>query len=425
MKKSIAVFLVVFSLAFELKAQINAEPREMRRSYVSPQQIVTMTAKTPFNQAMTILDSYSRKFLNKIIVDPENRTSAIGIDVDRMQWLDALEAILKSNDLWYKEYASYIQIIPGEQKEAVKVEEKEAPSLPAGTPTINSREVSIQAVFFEADVTKLDSRGLNINFLIQNTWNGIRSLDGSTPNIGLGAPAATGGSVGGQLNISGTGTYSLGGNSFGTLTALFGFLESQDLGKILASPDITVRSGQAGHVQVGVDFFVTTRDFAGNTVQMKQNAGIIMDATPTVYTQDSIDFVNLELTLQNSSAQGIGTSKLQVNTESAATKVLLLNGEQTTIGGLYSSTSSTHREGIPVLKDLPWWVLGIRYLTGSDNTSYQTKELIILIKATILPTLKERFESLTAGRAPSSRTVQEELQKLESKIKQFDPTVGK
>ncbi len=27
----------------------------------------------------------------------------------------------------------------------------------------------------------------------------------------------------------------------------------------------------------------------------------------------------------------------------------------------------TERVGIPFLKDLPWWVFGIRYLTGSDK----------------------------------------------------------
>lgn len=422
--------IMLFSLAFmfcavSVRAQINSEPRQMRHDYVSPQQMVTIASNTPFNQAITILDSYSRKFMKKIIVDPENRTNPIGVNVDRMQWLDAFEAILRANNLWYKEYDSYIQITPSKQQVVVKGEEKQTAELPPGTPTLDTREVSIQAVFFEADLTKLNARGLNINFLIQNTWNGIKSLDGVTPNVSIVGPTASQGSVAGQLSVSGASTYALGGGSFGTLSALFGFLESENLGKILASPDITVKSGQAGRVQVGVDFFVTTKDFAGNTIQTKQNAGIIMDATPTVYSQDSIDFVNLELQLQNSSAQGIGTASLQINTEQANTKVLLLNGEQTTIGGLYSYSKNVSREGIPVLKDLPWWVLGIRYLTGSDNVTIQTKELIILIKATILPTLRERFDAMKFRTTPQKGTVQEQLHELEKRIMQYDPTIGK
>jgi general secretion pathway protein D len=421
MKKPVLFFLAVLFCAINAQAQISSMPKELRHDYVAPDQIVTIAANTPFNQAISILDSYSRKFLKKIIVDPENRAGAIGVDVDRMQWLDALESILRANNLWYKEYDSYIQIVPGQQQQVVvKGEEKQAPALPPGTPTVDTREVNIQAVFFEADLTKLGAHGVNINLLIQNTWNGIRSTDGTTPNFSISAPSATSGSVSGQLSISGAHDF-----NFGALSALFGFLESEDLGKVLASPDITVKSGDAGHVQVGVDFFVTTKDFAGNTVQTKQNAGIIMDVTPTVYSQDSIDFVSLQLQLQNSSAQGIGSAQLQINTEMATTKVLLLNNEQTTIGGLYSTTTTSHREGIPVLKDLPWWVLGLRYLTGSDNNSVQTKELIILIKADILPTLRERFDAVRLKGPKPEKTVQQQLLELESKIKQLDPNVGK
>jgi type IV pilus assembly protein PilQ len=49
------------------------------------------------------------------------------------------------------------------------------------------------------------------------------------------------------------------------------------------------------------------------------------------------------------------------------------------------------RNGIPFLKDLPWWVLGIRYLTGSDGIELRKKELVILIKAELVPTLKDRL----------------------------------
>jgi type IV pilus assembly protein PilQ len=43
--------------------------------------------------------------------------------------------------------------------------------------------------------------------------------------------------------------------------------------------------------------------------------------------------------------------------------------------------------------DLPWWVFGIRYLTGYDQTIETKKELVILLKMELLPTLQERFEN--------------------------------
>ncbi len=424
MKKTILFFLAVLFCAVSVKAQINAEPKEFRHNYVAPDQMVTITANTPFNQAITLLDSYSTKFLNKIIVDPENRKASIGVDIDRMQWLDAFETILRGNNLWYKEYESYIQITPGQQQVVIKGEEKAAgPALPPGTPTLNSREVTIQALFFEADLTKLNQHGININFLLTNAWHGITSIPtANLPGGVSGVPPTLGLNAAQSGDITASGQYAF---SYGTVGAIFGLLQSEDMGKILASPEITVRSGEAGHIQVGVNFFVTTRDFAGNTVQTMQNAGIIINATPTVYSQDSIDFVSLNLDLTNSSLGGNATTGTIINTEQATTKVLLLNGEQTTIGGLYSTTQTTHREGIPVLKDLPWWVLGLRYLTGSEVISVQTKELIILIKADILPTLRDRFETLSTQGSKAQKSVQDQLRELENQIKSLDPTVGK
>ncbi len=424
MKKPVLFFLVALFCAANVEAQINAMPRELRHDYVAPDQIVTIASNTPFNQAISILDSYSRKFLKKIIVDPENRTGAIGVDVDRMQWLDAFESILRANNLWYKEYDSYIQITSGKQQTpTVAGTVATQAALPPGTPTLDSREVKIQAIFFEADLTKLNQHGINLNYLLSGSWNGITSMSSGNlptgvstvpPTLGLNAP-----NVG---DITASGQY---GFSFGTIGAIFSLLQSEDMGKILASPQIAVRSGEAGHIQVGVNFFVTTKDFAGNTVQTMQNAGIIINATPTVYSQDSVDFVALTLDLTNSSLAGNATTGTIINTEQATTKVLLLNGEQTTIGGLYSTTTSSHREGIPVLKDLPWWVLGIRYLTGSETMTTQTKELIILIKADILPTLKDRFETLMTKGPQPQKSVQEQLRQLENEMKQLDPTVGK
>jgi type IV pilus assembly protein PilQ len=429
MKRLLLVLIWISIWSVRSEAQINIAPKELRRAYVSPEQIVTITSATPFDQALAILDSYSRKFLSKIIVDPDNHTNAIGVDVDRMQWLDALEAILRANNLWYKEYESYIQIIPGQQQRQMEVVAKgeEKPALPLGMPTLESREVNIEAVFFEADVTKLNSHGINIDYIIKGTLGNLSPLtNGSTqqPNVTISPGATTSGgtaSVTGQLNLSGE--YAIG--NYGTLSALFGVLESENYGKILSSPNITVRSGQGGQVQVGQNFFVTTKDFAGNTVQQMQNAGIMINVTPTVIQQDSVDFISLDLQLTNSSLSGLGTTSEVVNTQQASTKILLLNGEQTTIGGLYTTTITTYREGIPVLKDLPWWVLGIRYLTGSDNNTVDSKELIMLLKANILPTLRERHEQVTKVGLPPIKTFQQQLQELEQRIRQYDPQIGK
>jgi type IV pilus assembly protein PilQ len=71
----------------------------------------------------------------------------------------------------------------------------------------------------------------------------------------------------------------------------------------------------------------------------------------------------------------------------------MLNGEETAIGGLFVNDEAITRVGIPFLKDLPWWVFGIRYLTGYDQTIETKKELVILLKMELIPTLQERLEN--------------------------------
>jgi general secretion pathway protein D len=104
-----------------------------------------------------------------------------------------------------------------------------------------------------------------------------------------------------------------------------------------------------------------------------------------MYTEDGLDYVLLQLQAERSSADP-GEITTEIRKTVANTEVLMLDGEETIIGGLFTHEEIVTRSGIPFLKDLPWWVFGIRYLTGSDKTSTIKREIIILIKLEIVPT---------------------------------------
>jgi type IV pilus assembly protein PilQ len=165
--------------------------------------------------------------------------------------------------------------------------------------------------------------------------------------------------------------------------------EEESLGEIIASPSVTVRNMQKGRIQIGSDYSIKQRDFAGNVTDKFFSTGSIVDVTPYIYREDSTDYILLQLNVERSSAVPSEVST-EIKKTSANTQVLMLNGEETVIGGLFINEETTDRTGIPVLKDLPWWVLGIRYLTGSDSKTTKKKEVVILIKTELLPTLKER-----------------------------------
>jgi type IV pilus assembly protein PilQ len=126
--------------------------------------------------------------------------------------------------------------------------------------------------------------------------------------------------------------------------------------------------------------------------------------------------------VERSSFQKNETSS-EIKKTNASTQVLMLNGEETILGGLFVTEEVVTRNGIPFLKDLPWWVFGIRYLTGSDQTIERKKELVILLKTELLPTLQERLENPITNPLNSEISKQNERVKyyqLESKSSQYN-----
>ncbi|HEY6625748.1 MAG TPA: hypothetical protein VIZ21_02225, partial [Ignavibacteriaceae bacterium] len=111
--------------------------------------------------------------------------------------------------------------------------------------------------------------------------------------------------------------------------------------------------------------------------------------TPYVYNKNGINYIVVKLEVERSSFLPTELTTVIKKTQ-ATTDVLMLDGEETVIGGLYVNDETTVRNGIPFLKDLPWWVFGIRYLTGSDQTIVRKKEVIIVLRVELLPTLEER-----------------------------------
>jgi type IV pilus assembly protein PilQ len=137
---------------------------------------------------------------------------------------------------------------------------------------------------------------------------------------------------------------------------------------------------------------VVVQDFAGNTVTQFVQTGSILDVKPYIVRHDSIDFIILELKAERSSSQ-TGETGLEILKTQANTEVLLLDGEETILGGLYSHETDNDREGIPFLKDLPWWFFGLRYVFGYERKTVVKKELLVLLKADLLPSLADRYEA--------------------------------
>lgn len=365
------------------------------KDYNNPDELVTLSQSLPFNEAIALLSKVSESTTGKKIVSTYNSLNPIGIEIESMPYDKALFMIVQYNGLLMEEKEDVIVIKrPG-------VDEKKPEDVYA---SVDSREVKISAVFFEVDVAKSRQVGIDWKALLSGKdWSiapELRTQSQSSNSTQTSLPALG--------TLTGDGTWNS-GSFFGEANAVFRFFEDNNLGEIISAPNITVRDNKQGRIQVGSDFSVRTRDFAGNTVEKFFPTGTIIEVTPHVYNENGIDYMLLNISVERSSFL-LNDQTTEIKKTNAATQVLMLNGEETVLGGLFVNEDTRVRNGIPFLKDLPWWVFGIRYLTGSDATTTTKKELVILLKAELVPTLKERLAN------PITNPLNTELQKQRGAI---------
>jgi type IV pilus assembly protein PilQ len=382
MKKTF-IILLMLSIAVPLLGQ--RELRKKLSQYVNPNEIVTLAEHIPFDKAIDVLSKVSKMNTGKEIIFSGSYSEPIGIEIRQMPYMRALNIIVNYHHMIYIEEADVI-IVKSESKGKEQLNDDIYAA-------VDSREVKISALFFEANISDMKERGIDWEFLIQKTGLGFGAkLTSFTQEK---EENQNGGSSNQQQAaahefILGNKTSFTVGDFAGDVVGAFKFFETNGLGELIARPNVTVRDKSTGRIQIGSDISIKERDFSGNIIDRFYSTGTIVEVTPFVYNEDGVDYVLLQLQAERSSANP-GEITTEIRKTVANTEVLMLDGEETIIGGLFTNEEVTTRSGIPFLKDLPWWVFGIRYLTGSDQTQIIKREIIILIKIDILPQLKERI----------------------------------
>ncbi len=307
-----------------------------------------------------------------VIVDPKERKDPIGLEVDRLPWRLAMQLIASTHNLEIVKGPGYY-MLEGDGESAARPgvagEEIGAEKIDADT-----REVNIATVFFEADRSTLRELGVN--------WS---SLKAGRVDVNASGRAA-------DLVSSPLVTIRATGNLSRNLSvdALLKALESRNVGEVIANPQVKVIGGKQGRIQVGQDFTVFTRDFAGNALTDFISTGTILQVVPRIVVQDSVEFVHLTVEAERSTL--IDPVNTVINKTQARTEALLYDGEETAIAGLYVNEVLNVRSGVPVLKELPTWFFGLRYLFGYDRRLISKKELVVLLKVNIVPSIRSRLK---------------------------------
>ncbi len=429
MRPIVIVVLLIVGLAHTTTAQSeSAVRRAAQGTVVSPNEMVSFKEDVPYSKAIQSLGELSKKLDGKLLIDHSpmaGKDKVIGVNIESMYWKDALELILRNNQVWYNDYPEYREIIsiddigkqPGEAAEKTGT----STSTPSGRTGIiqppgstsagrgaamtdsseyyaQTPEITISTVFFEIDKDKTTQagiswslfRGRDLNLAMQVT--GADKLSGQYFNATVQPTSPT-------MPID--------------INAAIALFENDQLGEVISRPQLTVRSGSPGKFQIGQDFSVLEKDFSGNTVQKFYPTGTILTVRPKLYKVKDLQFIDLQYSIEKSAVVTGGSSTL-INKTAASGSMSLLNGEEGYVGGMFSNDETTVRQGVPLLKDLPWWVFGLRYLFGFDSKVISKRELLVLMKAELLPLVEER----ATQKAALKNSVRDRLQEMEKDFQQ-------
>jgi general secretion pathway protein D len=378
--RTLSVVLIVAGLCAVSPVSTEAQDRLPFREFTNPDELVTLGGETTISQSMIILAGFARRFGDKLLIDRSARSGAIGMNIPNMHWRQALDVIAAAHNMRVEEFPDFIEITPmpaagtrDEGRGTVQAAQR-APQGGDGVVTVdmNTREVEISAIFFEGNRRKLREIGID--------WSAIRNGVVTVTNLAAGSVSLP--VVQAEMPVQEAGGWEV--------SALLNTLEALSIGDILSSPRVKVMDGRQGDIQVGQDFSIKQRDFAGNITDAFFSTGTILMVTPRIISENDTSFILLDIRAERSTANPDPVSTI-INKQEAMTQVILYSGESTVIAGLYETEETSVRRGIPFLKDLPPWFFGLRYLFGYNSYEINQNELIIVITAEIIPSLRERF----------------------------------
>jgi type IV pilus assembly protein PilQ len=364
----------------------------------------------------------------------------VTVELDQVPWDQALEVILKTNNLWYELDGNIMRIAPRDQLNAearAEAEQRAAAALAVPLRTVlkrvsYARAGDISNLLRSGSASILSARGSAVvddrtNTLIikelpdfMNTvLDVIDQVDVPEPQVMIEARIvettkqfnrtlgiqwgfdgiadnAHGNSTGLVFpnNASGNGSVNLlTGGSNGLLNLSLGNIlntfnldarlqaaESEGLINILSAPKVATLNNVGASIQSGLQIPVQT--VANNTVTVQfVNATLRLQVTPHV-TADGT--VLMDIQVQKREPQlafaVVGATNAPIATKEAQTRVIVRDGGTTVIGGIYKVTSDQGQDRVPGLADIP--ILGHLFRNRRHNNA--NEELLIFITPRVI-----------------------------------------
>jgi type IV pilus assembly protein PilQ len=380
-----------------------------------------------------LLRSFSEFSGLNFVIQPGVR-GVVTVELTDVPWDQALDLILKTNDLGYDLEGNILRIAPlsklreeAEQEQQLRAAKAQAVPLATVIRRISyAKADQVARVLQSGSNSILSRRGTVIvdgrtntliikelpNFIdtviavietldipepqvmieariIETTKNFSRTL-GINWGFDAIASAATGnttglvfpnnGTVNGGVNLPQAGNGTLGitlGNVLNTfkLDLALQAAESDGLINILSAPRITTLNNESARIQSGLQIPIQT--VANNTVSVQfVNATLSLQVTPHVTAEGT---VLMDIDIQKREPllafAVVGASNAPIATKDARTRVIVRDGGTTVIGGIYKVTSDEGQDRVPGLSRVPL----LKHLFKNNRQSEENEELLIFI----------------------------------------------
>jgi general secretion pathway protein D len=253
---------------------------------------------------------------------------------------------------------------------------------------VPAREVLVEVTV--AEVTLTDETRAGLEFFLNASYQG-NPLSGGTGSFPApGAPFA--GSGAGQAGTGlGLGTAGATFNFAGAdLRAAFNAFASNNKVNVLSRPNLVVKSGYQGQIQVGDEVPIITSQRAANTTTggntdtlqtvSYRPTGVLLNVTPIIYGDDRVDLTIQQEVSDVTDNPNAAISSPIISSRTITTTLSLADGRSAILGGLMSDSFGKSNRGVPFIKDIP--LLGQAFRT--DVVSGRKTELVVLITPLII-----------------------------------------
>ncbi|MGO8786742.1 MAG: type IV pilus secretin PilQ [Terriglobia bacterium] len=374
-----------------------------------------------------------------IIIDP-NVSGSVTMVLDSVPWDQALDIVLKNNDLGKVLEGNVLRIakmqtLTAEQEGQTKLASARMDAAPLvtvfrpinyakameiatllktwagggalsrrGTVLVDMRantliisDVQSQIPIIQNILTKLDKKAKQVSIearvVLANadfTHTLSAALYGTgIPGASTQAGAVTSSSAGiipgtttpvTPAAVTGFGTFAItNASSRYLINAIITAQEERDQAKTISRPTIVTQNNIQGMVQQGVQVPIQTT--VNNTVSVQYYAATLqLTVTPQV-TDDNNIFLIIHV-LNDSVGASISGVGPEINTQEATTQVLVPDGGTVVFGGITVTSRSKSATYVPWLGNIP--VLG--HLFKTSNVQGQDQELLFFVSPKILPT---------------------------------------